>query len=93
MTETDDGGPAFPHVAHENTVGVVEGATLRDFFAAHVSGDCEVGGIENAARIMGEAIPTEIEDIIDLMLRLQARLRYRYADAMLAERERAGGEG
>lgn len=30
MTDTNDGGPAFPHVAHENTVGVVEGATLRE---------------------------------------------------------------
>lgn len=73
-----DGGSAFPRphaAAHP-------GATLRDYFAA-----------KSAASIVGVwfsgATLTINEDRVDAMLQLASRLAFKFADAMLIERNKS----
>lgn len=74
MSETKDGGPAFPQsLAPEGPFG---GMSIRDWYAGQVMAGMYAGGVVAG----GFASPTGRE--------ANARLAYLQADAMLAERER-----
>jgi len=84
MNEDPTGGPAFPiaPIAHAN--GQVEyggeGMTLRDYFAAKAMASIELGNaiVYSAGKgSPAEEWPTNV-----------AKISYKLADAMLAERER-----
>jgi hypothetical protein len=66
--------------------------TLRDFFAATVETNDLIAIVdpESQKDLMGEALDRSwpIQKQIDFNMKMEARLRYAYADAMLAERSR-----
>jgi hypothetical protein len=95
---TNNGGPAFPQPGEEYNAGgylqpcsrVDPGMSLRDYFAASFSAK-ELPTFhqpEAAANYMATDVPQTDEDAVAFAAKLMARLRYTYADAMLAERER-----
>ena len=87
MSNKKDGGPAYPRTmwtgndknrSHRDVAGM----TMRDYFATH-----SPFGINQALDILngvGDHGPAKVDDIAQTM----ADLNYRYADAMLAEREK-----
>ncbi|KDC59409.1 hypothetical protein L512_3547 [Bordetella bronchiseptica MBORD624] len=80
MSMINDGGPAFPGPDQtECTVDIHEGMTLRDYFAARamlgiITGDSPW----RSAKYTPDNRLTNVEN--------DAKLAYRYADAMLAAR-------
>ncbi len=98
MTEKNDGGPAFP-LDRENALmpvtdmggrDVSSGMSLRDYFAAHADiADYKIGSLERAAAFVGIEAPQadDVEALMYLGAALQAKLRYMFADAMLAARK------
>jgi len=67
-----------------------EGISLRDYAAIHADlARTEFHNIESAADFVGEAVPlaTDMEGMLRLSARAGAKIRYIYADAMLAARE------
>ena len=79
MSNTNTGGPAFPvneYVQHNGlTIGVQEGMTLRDYFAAKA-----MQGMMTSARYTGIIGVNNYEHSI-------ANQAYQMADAMLKARE------
>lgn len=82
----NDGGPAHP-VTHE--LSYRHGMSLRDWFAGHIDlNGVEFPSVEAAAVFVGMDTP-DTRDILGLFVlgaKANAKLRYLYADAMLAER-------
>lgn len=77
MKKENDGGPAFPGVHPPHT-----GMSLRDYFAAMAP-----ISVQDAVEWLDQnKTPGSIISWADIMEQL-AKLRYRYADAMLKERE------
>ncbi len=91
-----DGGPAFPLSWKEtNGYGVDfsmahSGMSLRDWFAANEEPKVDFPSYEVAAEFLGEPTP-ELDDfpaLVAFSARLNAKLRYMVADAMLAARSK-----
>lgn len=85
-----DGGPAFPSPSVNGLAPVppVPGMSLRDYFAATVP-VVDYMDIAIGEAIMGTRCPLVAESPLgafEWLAALQARVRYRYADAMLAAR-------
>lgn len=96
MSTVYDGGPAFPcgREWHEDRSGVSRweenGMSLRDYAAIHTDMDgLRFPSIHDAAKFMGEKPPDSDNtmDVLMLSMRVEARLRYMKADAMLAARK------
>lgn len=69
--------------------GGIREANLRDLFAIHADTSAvKFQTVENAAAFLGVPEPTTIEGKVEVCARVVARLRYIYADAMIAERKR-----
>lgn len=92
-----NGGPAFP--MHLNTgtnqepVWVVHpGMTLRDYFAAHMPDLYSEWNFHQRAAALGMGHDEWLKDPIGSAAAFEAMVRYRYADAMLAERARRAEE-
>lgn len=92
-TQHNDGWPAFPIAfQHRNeSDGVIEqrwpGLSLRDYFAAHASHE-DIGApdtVGGCAKLLGIP-PSEYDETVD-WVRVVAKARYQYADAMLRARE------
>lgn len=79
MSRPSDGGPAFPIPSDGVQHGTCPGMTLRDYFAAKALGAVALRAWEDEA---GQIPP----DIFDRW----AVAAYKAADAMLAERAKAG---
>ena len=90
----NDGGQAFPHDAdyirdgkggYTFNVPFHPGMSLRDYFAAKAM----EGILTDPAmrKLSGPPLPDEIENQKRKCARSAARAAYRFADAMLAERE------
>lgn len=99
-TKTDDGGPAFPIAFQhrDEQAGMIEvrayGMTLRDYFAASAPKPWKDGAVlKDLCEVAGVpyADPDAAPDVYALILQCEARMRYAYADAMLAERARKDG--
>lgn len=76
-TERNDGGPAFPnrpYIDHSTSLKCDPGMTLRDYFAA---------------KAMQAIIAATYGKLGDHSPAWTAKLSLEYADAMIAERERA----
>lgn len=83
-----DGGPAFPG-APAGSHGA-PGMSLRDYAAIHADLSRMVfPDTDAAAAFLGEPAPVDLNEAIALSARVAARLRYQFADAMLAERSKA----
>ena len=87
----NDGGPAFPHTVVYAGVDEIlrDGMTLRDYFAIHAH-DLNQFSFSAGAKFMGRPCPNN-EDILEaakFYAELDSRLRYIFADAMLAERDK-----
>lgn len=92
-----DGGPAFPHdlFIDENghvTAKGTDGMSLRDWFAGNVDAD-SIATICNKAdreKLTGLTEPPMSDGISYLRynMAVEAAVRYIYADAMLAAREK-----
>jgi hypothetical protein len=64
-------------------------AEWRDWFAGTLDlKDFQFGGIESAEEFLGEPRPAAVVEQMAWGLRLMAKLRYTYADAMMAERSK-----
>lgn len=81
-----DGGPAFPAV---DSPRVISGMSLRDWFAGHAQESDLILPLDtkNAAAQLGMSVEEYSKDFHN-WLTINARARYRFADAMIAERER-----
>lgn len=90
MSELDNGGPAFPaHPEHYDNDST--GMTLRDYFAIHADlSKMEFNSMSALVEFVGEEEPDSIDDayVMGLGARVNAKLRYLLADAMLAERKK-----
>lgn len=75
INQVNDGGPAFPFVAHENWRVKCEGMTLRDYFA----GKALVAGIKNGPFANDRDDGESHHDYL-------ARKAYEMADAMIRAR-------
>ena len=83
----DDGGPAFPQTGEESNF--LQGMSLRDYFAAHCPSDiCDVLHFVDAGKVLSRPWPKNgsIEEQSAFNLEVESKMRYAYADAMLAER-------
>ena len=95
MTDKHDGGPAFPikgRGAFDLEIVQAEGMSLRDWFAA--TGPDELfkfHSLDDAAKLMGVDAPDPEDSaaIIAFAFALQAKMRFAYADAMIAARSEA----
>lgn len=102
MDKINDGGPAFPGKRIHRAPGVdifhgdyesFEGMTLRDYFAAispGIADDANADQLELCFPELGK-IPKFSQDPIgnsNWWCFADAAIRYRYADAMLAQRTR-----
>lgn len=99
MSDTKDGGPAFPaHTSRQD--GLIYGMTLRDYFATHDQLDPnESIGLALAERLAGRSHPGPKDergqikaggDPVDVAIfwaDAEAAYRYLRADAMLRARE------
>jgi len=92
VSNKNDGGPAFPLAATEDTIDF-HGMTLRDYMAANA----DVSGIqmpspEDAAQWAGiEYVPgCGYFEQLEFLFKLEAFIRYMKADAMLAARAIGG---
>jgi hypothetical protein len=77
MKNIDDGGPAFPNLGY-SAEKLLNGMTLRDWFAGQA--------------LMGEFVQSEYtgtfsDKTSDDLLLARARVLWRMADAMIAERK------
>lgn len=88
-----DGGPAFPmltNIAHNSDWATDCGMSLRDYFAAHAPepSEDEIGrqvSIDRSRNPYNEGPPKpKIRERYEII----AYLKFRYADAMLKEREK-----
>lgn len=84
-------------MSHGAVLDSVPGMTLRDYFAAHAPDPLAAsGGSPDPAWIsmsVGIPMPASLSDAPAwgaFWLKADAILRYRYADAMIAERDRGG---
>lgn len=75
----DASGPAFPNGAYHPDGSLVDGMTLRDYFAAQA-----MNGILAFHRAQQEGLPSATGDPFVVT----ARSAYRFADAMLKERSK-----
>ena len=100
MAKTD-GGPAFPlqttvasgiggTIDLDRRYRLQHGMTLRDYFAAHCPSDLAHVGINyDAEELAGKKPPADaFREYFEWNNRVEAALRYAYADAMLAERNK-----
>lgn len=98
MSKPNDGGPAFPMPISNGGYSIIQGMSLRDYFAASVQVPDDMGWCADA--LMGEPAPDWTSrgdydnNIKCAAWWATARARYRLmeADAMLAEREKGGGQ-
>lgn len=66
--------------------------SLRDYFAIHADiARIDFASMNHVAEFIGEAPPDDDDfpALLTLGMKVASRLRYMYADAMLAERERS----
>lgn len=84
-TKTNDGGPAFPVQDRTNEFGFAmqPGMSLRDYFAAHAPVTFDQV-VQTYCNYPNMAHPDERKTIRFI----EALLRYEYADAMLAARQK-----
>jgi hypothetical protein len=87
--QLDDGGPAFPVPDLPDWSGM----SLFEYFAAHAPKQVpdDACDVERWSRMCACPLPENADDHVawtEFWARCEAVLRYRYADAMLAERER-----
>ena len=85
MSETNDGGPAFPTAIElgESYAKVIQpGMSLRDWFA----GQALAGDMAAQGDVLGEWL----NDVNDEHINYRAVFFYRFADAMIAAREKGG---
>ena len=91
MTQTDE--PAFPLALGDGYSH--DGMTLRDWFAATIPIEgMKFNTFEEAEKFLGEELP-DLSDALATMafgMRLEAKIRYQYADAMLKARATQEGE-
>lgn len=99
MSKINTGGPAFPFAYKTSdgineTVHINEGMTLRDYAAIHADLDkLEFATLDSILEFVGAAAPEHditMGEIIELSAKAAAKVRYAYADAMIAEREKVG---
>jgi len=91
----DNGGPAFPQGKGAGDVWVTDGGmTLRDYFATVVDKD-EYGELlykhvthDMAVSLAGPKPASKGIDELDWHMKVRAAIRYRMADAMIAERSK-----
>jgi hypothetical protein len=86
-----DGVPAFPTTSQNydgHGVPCSDGMSLRDYFAAHAMNGLIAGDYE---KVCESGNPDGIERERQQYAAAIARSAYRYADAMLAEREKNRG--
>jgi hypothetical protein len=88
MSNTNTGGPAFPHLRRHVGNNTYEqlaegGMTLRDYFAAKAMQSLIAGSFTEIGQEGIEANRQPFQNIEDLM----AETSYKYADAMLRARE------
>ena len=82
----NDGGPAFPQEPRLD-IDVFLGLSMRDYFAAHCPSDLARLGVRaDAERLISKDAPDDIIAKLHWNTEVEAKLRYIYADAMLAER-------
>jgi hypothetical protein len=63
--------------------------SLRDYFAAHCPNDLiDRGNGGQKAKIIGRPQPSDFHEMLKWNSEVEAFIRYQYADAMLAEREK-----
>ena len=87
MSKANDGGPAFPALYPiEDETGRL-GMSLRDWFA----GQALAGLLANPTLREWESAACEAGDP-DAMVQVCALMAFKQADAILAEREKGGGE-
>jgi hypothetical protein len=86
----NDGGPAFPLVAEYGPkLDSSAGMSLRDYFAIHApEPDQEMIRTEQSIDRMANPHNDSYKPQLRDSLTIKAQLRFRYADAMLAEREK-----
>ena len=83
MSERKDGGPAFPakHLNdHGMPMAVVNGISMRDYFAA--------GALQGFVRSWAESSMIPDDDLRTKLFSNMTRASYEMSDAMLAEREK-----
>ena len=82
MSNRTDGGPAFPQISFDEaglaSKAMQGGVSVRDYFAA-----AALQGLLSFSSYDAIAWPDE-----DNQCRIDVRIAYRYADAMLAERQK-----
>lgn len=92
-----NGGPAYPqmrvwnaaHAEYEDTQQY-PGMSLRDWFAGTLPAvDMQFSDLQTAARFLGCEPPDELDHhaLIEFAARLEAKVRWMRADAMIAARE------
>lgn len=91
MPKKNDGGPAYPRPASEVAMhDPQEGMSLRDAFAKDVDvSQYQFPSYESAAKALGlddPPVESSLPEAIAFSVKVQARLRYMIADAMLEER-------
>lgn len=99
MTKINDGGPAFPRTLQRwnDSLEQVEGMSLRDWFAGVALpqavldyGEPQAGSSAGVRRDRGNPVLPYATSIPGMKREeIIAAQAYRYADAMLAERERS----
>lgn len=89
MTDTKDGGPAFPIAS--DLIGHSDGMTLRDWFAgmSTAGGAIDLLHREGCEAMIGEPMPEDMVGMVKWRMKVIARLKYIEADAMIAAREKA----
>lgn len=99
MSGVNDGGPAFPATVqgwNDRLSQGQSGMTLRDWFAGQLVLPPDGISTTWAEAIMGEKAPDwQLDSSLDCVrwwLTAEARARFLAADAMLAERAKAGGD-
>ena len=95
MTDTKDGGPAFPRTvqAWNGNLTHADGMTLRDWFAGMSTGGGAIDLLhrEGCEAMIGEPMPgpEDMPGMVAWRLKVFALLKYMEADAMIAAREKA----
>ncbi len=86
MSAANDGGPAYPSVDERHAMKYF-GMSLRDHFASNAP--ITMADAYAACALSPSDDPISIREYRDALMGALARLRYEYADAMLAARESA----
>lgn len=89
MSRVDDGGPAFAAVTRISSKQMqmekTDGMSLRDYLAAH----CPASTVKHIARVsIRPSMASKPADDVQAVAAHESELRYRYADAMIAEKRR-----